>query len=196
MSTLRGSAYDPLRDFRFIVSFPGEKKASGRYDKLGFSKVSGLNLGTSDIIEYREGSEIISPRKIPGLNKYENITFEKGRAIESSTISFLEAWRENVAWYKGGHGGRSADGNGNPIYRKTIKIEIIDRSGSASVSFLLFRAWPVSLKFSDLDGQNSGLFISTLEVAIEGMTPRDASANNSSGSAGSVSQALATFPEY
>jgi len=171
MPTLRSNSYDPLRDFRFIVSFPGEKAQSRQDIKLGFSKISGLNLGTSDVIEYREGNEIISPRKIPGLNKYDNITFERGRANDPGNTFFLEDWREKVAHHKGGYKGNSPDGinKSSTFFRKKISVSVVNRDGHVATKFVLYDAWPVSLKYSDLDSQNSGLLISTLEVAIEGL---------------------------
>jgi len=174
MAILKSSKYDPLRNFKFIVALPLDIIGYAAQSKLGFSKVSGLNLGTSDMIEYREGNQVISPRKLPGLNRYENIIFEQGRALNFATINILEVWREQVAWYKGGNGGIAPDGRYPSNFlmplRKTILVTIMDREGEEAVTFSLFDVWPVSLKFSDLDAQDSGLFISTLELAVEGIT--------------------------
>lgn len=50
-------------------------------DVAGFSEVSGFDA-TIDVIEYREGSEAInSPRKLPGLTKYGNVTLSGGCVI-------------------------------------------------------------------------------------------------------------------
>jgi phage tail-like protein len=176
---LRSSAYDPLRDFRFIVTFPGELASGHKEIAIGFSKVSGLSFGTSDVIEYREGHDVISPMKIPGLNKYDNVTFERGKSsnTDPDLADYLREWRELVAFYKGG-AKASADGKrprrtDTYDYRKTVNISVIDRDGKTKCTTILYRAWPVSYKFSDLDASSSNVFIETLELAIEG-----ASSNN------------------
>ena len=61
---------DPLRNFRFVVECDGLKSA-------GFSDVSGYDMSV-DVIEYRSGEEMITPRKLPGLRKHGNITLKRG----------------------------------------------------------------------------------------------------------------------
>jgi len=170
---LKGGRPDILRGFRYNVSITPEGEKS--IGTLGFSKVSGLNLGTSDVIEYREGNERVSPRKIPGLNKFDNITLEQGRAL-SDTGTALADWRAAVVWAEGGKGGFSPDGKRFGLqyfdyknYRASMRIQLINRNGKPSVEWQIDKAWPISLKFSDLDGNTSDVLIQTLEIATEGI---------------------------
>ena len=60
----------PLSAFHFRVDRGG--------NEIGFKEVSGLEAEVG-IIEYHDGANLeYSPRKIPGLVKYGNITFKRG----------------------------------------------------------------------------------------------------------------------
>ena len=61
---------DPLRKFRFRLEING-------IDQAAFSEVTIGDLA-SDPIEYREGDEIPTVRKLSGLTKYANVTLKWG----------------------------------------------------------------------------------------------------------------------
>lgn len=62
-------------------------------DVAAFSEVSGFDASV-DVIEYREGTEPInSPRKMPGLTKYGNVTLKWGM---SESMSFYE-WVSGIS---------------------------------------------------------------------------------------------------
>ena len=61
---------DPLRNFRYRLEIDNIEQA-------GFAEVAVGDLST-DPIEYREGDEITTVRKLNGLNKYGNITLKWG----------------------------------------------------------------------------------------------------------------------
>ena len=75
---------DPYRRFNFLLEIDGVTKA-------GFSEVSGLTTETT-VIEYREGNERATTRKIPGLTKYSNIVLKRGITRDRS----LWDWRKTV----------------------------------------------------------------------------------------------------
>ena len=60
----------PLPKFHFLVQWGGVR--------IGFTEVTGLDM-QSEVIEYREGN---SPEyhkiKMPGMQKFSNITFKRG----------------------------------------------------------------------------------------------------------------------
>ena len=64
------SRVDPWRSVRFLLEWDGLVQA-------GFSEVTVPDTST-DPIEYREGNEITTVRKIPGLTKYSNIVCKRG----------------------------------------------------------------------------------------------------------------------
>lgn len=65
-----GERIDPYAGFNFLVEIDGITRAA-------FSECSGLSTDT-DPIEYRDGSEDITVRKIPGLKKFANISLKRG----------------------------------------------------------------------------------------------------------------------
>ena len=75
---------DPFASFNFKLEIEGITVA-------GFSEVTGLNQ-ESNVIDYREGQEPITPRKLPGLNKFGNITLKRGISPDLSVYN----WRKTV----------------------------------------------------------------------------------------------------
>ena len=60
---------DPYAAFNFVVDIQGMR--------AGFAEISGLTIET-DVIEYRDGNEGITARKLPGLKKFTNINLKRG----------------------------------------------------------------------------------------------------------------------
>ncbi len=65
-----GARNDPYGQFNFLIEIDGITRA-------GFSEVSGLTTDTN-VIEYREGDEVTTVRKLAGLIKYTNIVLKRG----------------------------------------------------------------------------------------------------------------------
>ena len=63
-----GDRIDPYRVYYFQVELDGINRA-------GFRECSGLDT-SQDPIEYREGTEGLTARKLPGLVKYSNISLK------------------------------------------------------------------------------------------------------------------------
>jgi len=78
-----GSRNDPYGQFNFLIEIDGVTRA-------GFSEVSGLTTDTN-VIEYREGQEVTTVRKLPGLMKYTNIVLKRGYTQDQS----LWNWRKH-----------------------------------------------------------------------------------------------------
>ena len=79
-----GDRNDPYSAFNFLVEIDGVISA-------GFSECSGLTSET-DIIEYRNGDEDITVRKLPGLKKFTNISLKRGYTQSKE----LWDWRKKV----------------------------------------------------------------------------------------------------
>lgn len=133
----------PLRNFRFRLEIDGLEVA-------GFSEVSGFDASI-DVVEYREGDHVTTPRKLPGLTKYGNITLKWG--ISDSMVLY--------EWLKG-----ISDGQ---IERKTVTLTAIDEAGDDAASWRLIEAWPVKYNAPDFNGLGSEVAIETLEIAHEGL---------------------------
>ena len=95
----------PHGRFRYQVEIDG-------LDAGGFSEVTGFDASI-DVMEYREGDDTTTPRKIPGLKKYGNITLRQG--LVDSTVMY--------DWIMEGVNGA--------VDRKTISITLLDEEGSA-----------------------------------------------------------------
>jgi phage tail-like protein len=102
----------------------------------GFSEVTGLSTDT-DVVEYRAGADQTTPRKIPGVSKFTDVTLKRGVVPDSS----LYDWYESKA-------------------AKTIMLKVMPTSGPAK-NFHLHDCTPVKYTGPPLHGKGSGA------VAIE-----------------------------
>lgn len=136
-----GTRVDPYRNFSFLVEIDGITQA-------GFSDCSGFGAST-DPIEYREGGETKTVRKLPGLTKYTNITLKWG----------LTDSRELYNWYRDVVNGK--------IERKSGSIILLDLEGNEKVRWNFFEAWPTKWDGPDFTAKGNDISIETLELAHE-----------------------------
>jgi len=141
----------PYRSFRYAVEIDGITRG-------GFSEVSGFDLSV-DVVEYREGDDLRNtPRKLPGLTKYGNITLKWGVVGD---MDFLD-WIFTVA--------PSDQAPPTGIERKNITITLIDDSGGNGPSWTVINAWPVRYSIPDLNALGSEVAVESLEICHEGLT--------------------------
>jgi phage tail-like protein len=140
-------ATDPLRNFRYRLEIDGIVQA-------GFSEVA-IGDASNDPIEYREGNELTTVRKLKGLNKYGNITLKWGL---TDSIE-LANWHHMVV------------DEATPLAaaRKTVVIRIQDDSGADKAAYEVTRAWPTKYNPTDLNGKGNEVAIESLELANEGI---------------------------
>lgn len=138
---------DPLRNFRYRLEIDGIQQA-------GFAEVA-IGEGSNDPIEYREGNELTTVRKLNGLNKYANITLKWG--VTDSM--------ELAAWYQ-----LVADG-ATPLaaIRRNVVIRVQDEAGQDKAAWEVTRAWPTKYNPSDLNGKGNEAAIDALELCNEGI---------------------------
>ncbi len=140
-------ANDPLRNFRYRLEIDGIVQA-------GFSEVA-IGDASNDPIEYREGNEITTVRKLKGLNKYGNITLKWGL---TDSIE-LANWHRMVV----------DDATALSAARRTVVIRIQDESGADKAAYEITRAWPTKYNPTDLNGKGNEVAIESLELANEGI---------------------------
>ncbi len=140
-------AQDPLRNFRFRLEIDGIEQAA-------FSEV---NIGdlSNDPIEYREGNEVTTVRKLSGLTKYGNITLKWG--ITDSVE--LANWHQQIVG-----GATTLDDS-----RKTVVIRVQNEAGEDKAAFEVTKAWPCKYDPTDLNGTGNEVAIDTLELTNEGI---------------------------
>lgn len=135
----------PLPKFHFQVDWGGTR--------IGFTEVSGLEVET-EVIEYREGA---SPEyhklKMPGMQKYGNITMKRG--IFAGDNEFY-AWWNTVAL--------------NTIERRDLTISLLNESHEPVVVWKVKNTWVTKVTSTDLKADGNETAIETVEIAHEGLT--------------------------
>src|SRR5215470_4477347 len=102
---------DPYRSFNFLVELDGNSIA-----QASFTECTGLG-STTEVIEFRQGGDNTTVRKLPGKTSYSDITLKWG--MTSSTD--LWNWRQQVI-------------NGEFPVRKTGSIVVYDLSNHVEVA--------------------------------------------------------------
>lgn len=137
---------DPLAGFNFLLE-------SGGVLRAGFSEITGLN-SESDVIDYRNGDDDITNRKLAGLKKFGNVTLKSG--VAASPDQDLLAWRSAV---------ESGD-----IQRLDVSIILLDEQRQEQVRYNLRGAWPSKWVGPDLKAGASEMAIEQLEIVYEGVS--------------------------
>jgi phage tail-like protein len=136
------SRNDPFTSFNFIVDVQGMK--------AGFAEVGGLATET-DIIEYREGNEDITVRKIPGKRKYTNLTFKRGYTNSKD----LWEWRKKVM-----------DGK---TQRLPGTITLLDEARKPALVWKFYEGWPSKWAGPAFNAKNNDVAIEEMDICIEGL---------------------------
>lgn len=139
-----GDRKDPYRVYNFLVELDGITRA-------GFRECSGLDT-SQDPIEYREGSDPLTARKLPGLVKYSNITLKWGMSDDAE----LWDWRKKVM-----------DG---AVERKNGSIILLDDTGAEKLRWNFRDGWPSKWTGPSFNATGTEVAIETLEIAHEGVT--------------------------
>ncbi|MBM3235937.1 phage tail protein [Candidatus Poribacteria bacterium] len=140
----QGERNDPYRNFRYRLEIDGIQQA-------GFSDASGFDT-TVDVVEYREGNETPTVRKLSGLTKYGNLTLKWG-----ITDSSMELYK----WHRAGFLGK--------VERKNISVIVLDEEGSDVARWNFIQAWPTKYTPPTLTAKGNEVAIETLEIVHEGM---------------------------
>ncbi|MBF9031843.1 phage tail protein [Rhodobacterales bacterium HKCCE3408] len=138
---------DPYRNFRYRLELDGIEQA-------GFAEVAIGDLSTEPI-EYREGDEITTVRKLNGLNKYANITLKWG--ITDSME--LADWHQLIV----------DDATPLDDARRTVVIRVQNEAGEDKAAWEITKAWPCKYDPTDLNGKGNEVAIDTLELCNEGI---------------------------
>jgi len=139
-----GERTDPYRNFRFRVEVEGLQQA-------GFSEVTGFDA-SFDVVQYREGNDVITTRKLPGLARYGNITLKWGATESMELYEWIQECVQGT------------------VERKTVTIIAIDEEGSDVATWQVIESWPVRYTAPSFNGQGAEVAIELLELAHEGMT--------------------------
>lgn len=143
--TQPGQRTDPFRAFNFVLEID-------RLTQGSFTECSGLD-STTEVIEFREGGDNTTVRKLPGKTSYGDITLKWG--LTSSTE--LWDWRQRIV-------------SGN-IDRRSGSIILYDMTYHSEVARWNFeQAWPTRFEGPHLNARGNEVAIATLVLAHEGLT--------------------------
>jgi len=134
---------DPYVNFNFLVEIDGITRAA-------FQEAGGFE-STVDVIEHREGGQNTTTFKVPGLNKYGNISLKWGMTDDKS----LDDWHQQVV-----------DGD---IVRKNGSIVLLNRKGEEVARWDFQRAWPTKYTLPSFSAEGNDIAIQSLELAHEGL---------------------------
>jgi phage tail-like protein len=144
-----GSAQDaiwPLPSFSFQVSW-------GATQNIAFQEVSGLEAETQ-VLEYRHSnSKAYSTIKMPGIAKYNNVTFKKGIFVKDATF-----W----SWY--------SKIQMNTYPRVTVVVQLLDQNSQATMTWTLKNAWVTKISAPTMKSDGNEVAIESIGVAHEGLT--------------------------
>jgi len=136
---------NPYKNYRFLVEIDGIVQA-------GFKEVT-IPDSSQDPIDYREGSDQPTVRKIPGLIKYGNVSLKVGVTDSME----LYNWRKLVE-----------DGKTDE-YRRNMAIILINEQGDPTGRWEFSDAWPSKYDAPDLNATENNIAIEAIDIVHEGM---------------------------
>ena len=132
---------DPYAQYNFILEIEGTTAA-------GFAEVGGLSM-EQDIIEYREGSDTATARKLPGLRKYGNISLKRGYTQNRD----LWNWRKTTI-----------DGL---TERKSGAVILRDEAGEPALRWEFREGWVSKYEGPALKATANEAAMESIEIAVE-----------------------------
>lgn len=138
-----GDRKDPFGAYNFLVEIDGITRA-------GFQECSVLDT-TQDAGDYREGTDPLTMRKLPGLITYSNVTLKRGITDDAE----LWQWRKKVM-----------DGQ---VERKNMSIVLLDDTREEKLRWNLTNCWPTKWEGPSFNAQSSDVAVESLEIAHEGL---------------------------
>lgn len=138
-----GDRNDPYRTHSFQIELDGVTRA-------GFRECTGLDT-SQDPVDYREGTDPLTMRRLPGLVKYTNITLKWGITDDSE----LWDWRQ-----------KAMDGK---VERKNGSIVLLDDTGTEKLRWNFHAGWPAKWTGPSLNATSNEVAIETLEIVHEGI---------------------------
>jgi len=135
---------DPYGSFNFQLEIDGIIRA-------GFSEVTGLNA-EANVIEYREGNESLTTRKLHGLIKFGNVTLKWGVTQDLELFN----WFKTVM-------------DGDIDRKQTMSVVLLDEQRNEAVRWNIRNAWPAKYVVPDLKANAAEIAVESLELCHEGV---------------------------
>lgn len=134
----------PMVKFSFQVKWDSAE--------LVFQEVTGLSSETQ-VIEYRGGnSKVYSTVKMPGLQKFSNVTLKKGVFKGDKAL-----WDKYSAITM------------NTYKRSSITISLLDETNEVAMTWTLTNAFPTKITVTDMKADSNEVAVESIELAYEGL---------------------------
>ena len=134
---------DPYKNFTFRVSMDGRVVAAT-------DDISGLVPAP--------GSARKKPRKMPGLQKFGNITLKRGVTQDTKFLDWINSTLSN-----------SGDDRGSANFRRSMTIEFCNESGEVISSYRVINGWVTKIEGPDLNANSNEVAIESIELSYEGL---------------------------
>jgi phage tail-like protein len=138
-----GVRTDPYRSFNFRIEIDGLPVAS-------FSECSGLS-SEGQAVEYREGTDPLTVRKLLGLRTYANLTLKRGYT-QSRVL-----WD----WYK-----KVVEGNAD---RRNGAVILMDEAGEPVMTWKFINGWINKIEGPTMNASGNEVAIESIEIVHEGL---------------------------
>jgi phage tail-like protein len=154
--SVNSERFDPYRNFKFKVKWDNQYVA-------GLSKCSALKK-TTESVDWREGGDPSSGRKLPGKTSFEAITLEAGVTHDTA----FKDWANLVNNYQGDASMSLKN------FRKDITIDVFNLQGTKVLSYNVFRCWVSEFQaLPELDASGNAVMLQTVKLENEGWEQDD-----------------------
>lgn len=173
---------DPVRNFKYMVSFYMDGPIKDQLGQMGFTSVDGLSMST-DVSAYREGGWNTNPHKLPGQTDFAPVSLSSG--VFYTKPGMWEAAKQmfSVQWGKGTLA-QGAD------FRFDMTIRVLEHpvtqgiaSGSGNkpgsgtygntagsiMAFKIYNGWVANVAYGGLNAGDNGVLIHSMTVHHEGL---------------------------
>jgi phage tail-like protein len=140
---------DPYGGYNFEILINGISD-DGTAVKGSFAEATGLEVDIQPI-EYRNGAEDITVRKIPGLKKFPNIVLKRGILGDTALWTWIQ---------------EAMDGK---VQRTEGSVVLLDENKQEVMRWNFKRGWPCKWTGPGLNAKNSEIGMETLEICHEGL---------------------------
>ena len=135
----------PLPKFHFQVDWAGAR--------IGFTEITGLDV-ESEVIEYRDGaSPEFSKLKMPGMQKYSNITMKRG--VFASDNEYFDWWNTVSL---------------NTVERRDLTISLLNEAHEPVMVWKVKNAWPTKITSTDLKSDGNETAVESIDLAHDGLS--------------------------
>ena len=145
MAAIKPGGYYPPVGFHFKVEFVG----IGNDNDIRFQAVSGLTI-EYDTESFKEGGENRFEHKLPVRTKYADVSLKRGMLTDSKVIEWCMKAFEN-----------------REFQLATVNISLLNEKHEAIKRWEVIEAWPKKWSVSDLNAQENGIVIETLDLAYK-----------------------------